>query len=277
MFGYVVINKPELKFKEFDVYQSYYCGLCKTLKEKYGSRAQISLNFDLNFISILLSGLYEPETKIGESRCVMHPLSKHTTRYNECVDYAAKMTIVLTYFKCEDDWLDERKISKQAYKRLLRKAYQEIKEEYPDKLAHIETCLHCINDYESQGITNLDEISKYFGEAMGEICAYKDDEWHDELYEFGFYLGKFIYFIDAYEDIEQDLKKGTYNPFKELYQTDQFEDKCKDILELMISEATMAFERLPIIENAAIIRNILYGGVWNKYELVRQKRLEGRK
>ena len=156
MFGYVVINKPELKFKEFDVYQSYYCGLCKTLKEKYGSRAQISLNFDLNFISILLSGLYEPETKIGESRCVMHPLSKHTTRYNECVDYAAKMTIVLTYFKCEDDWLDERKISKQAYKRLLRKAYQEIKEEYPDKLAHIETCLHCINDYESQGITNLD-------------------------------------------------------------------------------------------------------------------------
>ena len=186
MFGYVVINKPELKFKEFDVYQSYYCGLCKTLKEKYGSRAQISLNFDLNFISILLSGLYEPETKIGESRCVMHPLSKHTTRYNECVDYAAKMTIVLTYFKCEDDWLDERKISKQAYKRLLRKAYQEIKEEYPDKLAHIETCLHCINDYESQGITNLDEISKYFGEVMGEICAYKDDEWHDELYEFGF-------------------------------------------------------------------------------------------
>ena len=126
MFGYVVINKPELKFKEFDVYQSYYCGLCKTLKEKYGSRAQISLNFDLNFISILLSGLYEPETKIGESRCVMHPLSKHTTRYNECVDYAAKMTIVLTYFKCEDDWLDECKISKQAYKRLLRKAYQEI-------------------------------------------------------------------------------------------------------------------------------------------------------
>ena len=207
----------------------------------------------------------------------MHPLSKHTTSYNECVDYAAKMTIVLTYFKCEDDWLDERKISKQAYKRLLRKAYQEIKEEYPDKLAHIETCLHCINDYESQGITNLDEISKYFGEVMGEICAYKDDEWHDELYEFGFYLGKFIYFIDAYEDIEQDLKKGTYNPFKELYQTDQFEDKCKDILELMISEATMAFERLPIIENAAIIRNILYGGVWNKYELVRQKRLEGRK
>ena len=77
---------------------------------------------------------------------------------------------------------------------MLRKAYQEIKEEYPDKLAHIETCLHCINDYESQGITNLDEISKYFGEVMGEICAYKDDEWHDELYEFGYaFLNNLLY------------------------------------------------------------------------------------
>lgn len=276
MFGYVVVNKPELKFREFDVYQSYYCGLCKTLKEKYGNLARISLNFDLNFISILLSGLYEPETTIKESRCVIHPVHKHTLRHNECVDYAAKMTIVLTYFKCEDDWLDERKLSKQAYKKLLKKSYLAIKDEYPQKITKIESCLHKINDYEKQGITNLDEISKCFGEVMGEICAYKNDEWRDELYEFGFYLGKFIYFIDAYEDIEDDLKKGTYNPFKELYKTDLFEDKCKDVLELMISEATLAFERLPIIENAAIIRNILYGGVWTKYELVKQKRLEGR-
>lgn len=277
MFGYVVINKPEMKFKEFDIYHSYYCGLCKTLKDKYGLRAQVSLNFDMNFLAILLSGLYEPDTKLKNERCIIHPLKKHQARYNECVDYAAKMTIVLTYFKCEDDWLDERKISRQTYKKLIKKAYNKVKKEYPDKVDEIEKCLHKINDYEKQGLNNLDEVSKYFGRVMGLICAYKNDEWYDELYELGFYLGKFIYFIDAYEDIEQDLKKGTYNPFKELYQTDQFEDKCKDILELMISEATMAFERLPIIENAAIIRNILYGGVWNKYELVRQKRLEGRK
>lgn len=277
MFGYVVINKPELKFKEFDVYQSYYCGLCKTLKEKYGSRAQISLNFDLNFISILLSGLYEPETKIGESRCVMHPLSKHTTRYNECVDYAAKMTIVLTYFKCEDDWLDEQKFSKQMYKKLINKAYTKVKEEYYDKVSNIEKCLHKINEYEKQDFNNLDEVSKCFGEVMGLICAYKEDEWYSELYQLGFYLGRFIYFIDAYEDIEDDLEKETYNPFKELYQTKQFEEKCKDILELMISEATLAFERLPIIENATIIRNILYSGVWTKYEMIKKKRMEGRK
>ncbi|MFQ6792792.1 MAG: DUF5685 family protein [Thomasclavelia sp.] len=276
MFGYVVVNKPDLTFREFDLYQSYYCGLCKTLKEKYGSKAQISLNFDLNFISILLTGLYEPETQVEMKRCFVHPMKKHMTRYNECVDYAAKMTIVLTYYKCEDDWQDERKLSKQAYKKLINKAYQEVKAEYPNKVAKIEASLGKIFDYEKQDKINFDEISNHFGVVMGEICAYKDDEWYDELYHLGFYLGKFIYFIDAYEDIESDLKKGTFNPFKDLYQTNEFEDKCKEILELMISEATMAFERLPIIENANLIRNILYGGVWTRYMMVKQKRLEGK-
>lgn len=88
---------------------------------------------------------------------------------------------------------------------------------------------------------------------------------------------KVIYFIDAYEDIEDDLEKENYNPLKQIYQTAQFDERCKNILELMISEATMAFERMPIIENAAIIRNILYSGVWTKYELIKKKRMEGRK
>lgn len=277
MFGYVIVNKPEMKFKEFDVYHSYYCGLCKTLKDKYGMKAQVSLNFDLTFLGILLSGLYEPETKLTNERCIMHPLGKHLTRYNECLDYAAKMTIVLTYFKCEDDWLDERKISRQAYKKLIKREYDKIKLEYPQKISKIENCLHQINSYEKQELHNLDEISRYFGEVMAEICAYKDDEWHDELYDLGFYLGKFIYFIDAYEDIESDLKKGTYNPFKELYQTDEYEQRCKEILELMISEAALSFERMPIIENSEIIRNILYSGVWTKYEYIKKKRMEGRK
>ena len=89
MFGYVVVNKPEMKFKEFDVYHAYYCGLCKTLKNNYGLRAQAALNFDMNFLAILLSGLYEPKLEMTNDRCVMHPLKKHQECYNAFVDYAA--------------------------------------------------------------------------------------------------------------------------------------------------------------------------------------------
>ena len=276
MFGYVVVNKQEMKFKDYDIYHSYYCGLCRSLKDNYGLKAQVSLNFDMNFLGILLSALYEVDTVTKQERCIMNPLKKHQASYNECIDYAAKMTIVLTYFKCEDDWLDERKISRQTYKKLIQNSYEKIKAEYPSKVEQIEQCLHKINDYEKQGLHNLDEISKYFGKVMGQIFQYRNDEWSDELYELGFYLGKFIYFIDAYEDIEEDLEKGNYNPLKQLYQTEEFESRCKDILEMMISQATLAFERLPIIEYSEIIRNILYSGVWTKYELIKNKRMEGK-
>ena len=55
MFGYIVMNKPEIKFKDFDLYRSFYCGLCRELKSKYGISGQISLTYDMTFVVILLS------------------------------------------------------------------------------------------------------------------------------------------------------------------------------------------------------------------------------
>lgn len=69
MFGYIVINQSEMKFKEYDVYRSYYCGLCQSLKERYGVLGQLSLNYDMTFILMLLTGLYEPEEQEPVQMC----------------------------------------------------------------------------------------------------------------------------------------------------------------------------------------------------------------
>lgn len=272
MFGYVIINKQELKFKEYDVYHSYYCGLCRTLKDKYGSIGQISLNYDMTFLVMLLTGVYEPETKIEEHRCKIHPIHKQAMRINEFSEYASKMTIVLTYYKCLDDWNDERKYSRKGYLQLLKKKFEEIRKEYPKKIKIIEENLEKIHVYETNGNYTIDDISRCFGLVMAEICTYKEDQWQDELYQVGFYLGKFIYLIDAYEDIEKDIKKNTFNPFKEKFKEDGFEEYCYHLLEMMIAESTLYFEKLPIIENVEILRNILYSGIWSKYVLVKKKR-----
>ena len=66
MFGYVMVNKQELKFKEFDQYHAYYCGLCRVLREKYGFSGQFALTYDCTFLVMFLTGLYEPEEKIEE-------------------------------------------------------------------------------------------------------------------------------------------------------------------------------------------------------------------
>lgn len=68
MFGYVVVNQSEMKFKEYDVYRSYYCGLCQSLKERYGVLGQLSLNYDMTFILMLLTGLYEPKEQEDQCR-----------------------------------------------------------------------------------------------------------------------------------------------------------------------------------------------------------------
>ena len=110
MFGYVVMNKPEIKFKDFDLYRSFYCGLCRELRERYGVTGQISLTYDMTFVILLLSGLYEPPTRKGTTRCIIHPVRKQPVRKNAITEYAADMNVFLAYYKCEDDWKDEKKL-----------------------------------------------------------------------------------------------------------------------------------------------------------------------
>lgn len=109
---------------------------------------------------------------------------------------------------------------------------------------------------------------------MAEVFVYKDDMWKDDLYKVGFYLGKYIYLLDAYEDIEQDVKTGDYNPFKEYHKGEQFDEQVLHLLLMMIGECTDAFERLPLVENAEILRNILYSGVWVRYGKAKSSRID---
>ena len=100
MFGYIVVNKPELKIKDFDVYQSFYCGLCRSLHSMFGRRSQITLNYDLTFLAVLLSGLYEPKQTLHEERCIVHPMQKHKKLANPCIEYASEMTCLLYTSRC---------------------------------------------------------------------------------------------------------------------------------------------------------------------------------
>ncbi|MEG0354808.1 MAG: DUF5685 family protein [Lachnospiraceae bacterium] len=272
MFGYVMINKQELKFKDFDFYHACYCGLCKTLKERYGLSGQLSLNYDMTFVILLLGGLYEPESERLETRCIAHPLEKHPCLVNEYTQYAADMNVLLTYYKCQDDWEDERKKSRLLYAKLLEKDCKRVSKQYPQKANVITEKLRELSIQEQKGTMDIDYMAGLFGEIMAAILVYREDEWKPLLQKMGMYLGKFIYLADAYEDIREDVKNHSYNPLNFAYQQDDFEQECKTILTMLIAECSKAFEELPIIENADILRNILYSGIWYRYEKVREER-----
>lgn len=275
MFGYIIINKGEMKFKEFDVYHSYYCGLCQALKEEYGMAGQISLSYDMTFLVMLLGSLYEPETRVWQTKCAAHPFEKHMVRSNEFSPYGADMNLLFSYYKCRDDWADERKVTRLAYGKLLKKAYRSICARYGEKARRIDNLLRELSQEEKRQNQDIDHMAGIFGEVMGEIMAVRDDEWKESLRAMGSYLGKFIYLMDAYEDIEEDIKKGSYNPLIKKFDNPDFEEEMKTILTMIMSDCCREFEKLPVIENVEILRNILYSGIWYKYEMVRQKREEG--
>ena len=272
MFGYIIVNKAEMKFKEFDVYHSYYCGLCRKLKEKYGAMGQLSLSYDMTFLLMLLSGLYEPETEVSSCKCIAHPFENHTTRINIFTDYMADMNVLFTYYKCQDDWEDEKKVLKLIYGKLLEGKTKKARQMYMDKFRKIDLLMHDMAEVEKSGKADIDTMAGLFGQVMTQIVVCREDEWTENLSRFAFYLGKFIYLLDAYEDVESDIKKGTYNPLKKKYETPGFEEDSRTILTMMMSECCKEFEKLPILENVEILRNILYSGVWYRYETVREKR-----
>lgn len=274
MFGYVVVNRQELKLRELELYQSYYCGFCQVLKRKYGLKGQLTLSYDMTFLILLLKELYEEPDQAGEYRCAAHPMSKHVARWNSFTEYAADMNILLSWYHCMDDWEDEHKVLKRGYAAALKKAFRRVQAKYPDKAAVIGEQLKQLRACEKAGEKDLDLVAGCFGTIMAEVFVYRQDEWQEELGAIGFFLGKFIYLMDAYEDIEKDEKCGCYNPFAGKAGQKGFEEETYQILRMMMAECSRAFEKLPILENTEILRNILYSGVWCRYEMVRSRRKE---
>lgn len=266
MFGYVNINKQELKVKEYYKYKAYYCGLCHQLKQNYGRFGQMTLTYDMTFLIIVLTSLYESQVNQIRKRCLAHPTVKHDMIMNEISDYAADMNIALTYHKFLDDWSDDHSVLGLGGANLLKRRYKKIERQYPRQCERIRICLEQLALLEKNKETNLDQITRPFGELMGELFVYREDQWKDTLFQLGFYLGKFIYLLDAYDDLEKDIKTGSFNPFESMQKRESFDEDINQILTMMMSECTNAFEKLPLFWDVELLRNILYAGVWKKYD-----------
>ena len=275
MFGYVRINKMDLTFREFDYYKGYYCGLCKYLKENHGEVSRLSLNYDITFLIVILTALYKLDSDITYERCIANPLKKKMRIVNEITEYAASMNILLSYYKLEDNLYDDNgikdKLAYELYKGKLKKAY----EKYPQKAEYIKQQLGNLRELEKQESKSIDKVSNTFGNLMGEIFVYKKDEYEQNLRNIGFNLGKYIYILDAYEDLEEDNNKGRYNPFIDyIDKKEELKNKVDRLISMSLGMATKNIEQLNLEFNKSIIDNIIYSGVYLRYKSILEKGCE---
>ncbi len=274
MFGYININRKELTDENKKAYQAYYCGLCRRLKATCGTRGQMLLNYDMTFLVVLLTGLYEFADESMEITCALHPTRRQSVRLNQATDYAADMNLILAYHNMIDDWRDDRAFVKKAFVKMLDRDYARVMEKYPRRAGAVEMFMKKTVEIEQSRERNLDAVAGLTGEMLGEVFCWKEDEWADELRTLGFYMGKFIYLMDAYEDYDTDLQRNAYNPLVNLNRESgqDFDTLCRLLLTSMMSECAKSFERLPILLHADILRNVLYSGVWSRFEYLQLRK-----
>lgn len=264
MFGYVTASWKELDKNQQVRYNEVYCGICRAIRAQSGNIARIGLSYDMAFLALLLMSLYEPEEESGGKACLLHPVRPRSWTDNTFVRYAADMNVALAYYNCLDDWEDDGKRSAKRMADLFAKHLPGIEQRYPRQCGAIRDCIGTLSALEKAGCDNPDLPAGVFGELMAELLVYEEDIWAPSLRQMGVSLGRFIYLLDAALDYDKDKRKGKYNPYLAMG-TGKDWDRWEEYLVLTMGRCTDAFEKLPLVQDKALLDNILYSGVWVNY------------
>lgn len=269
MFGYIIPDQQAMTPEARDRYRTAYCGLCRRAAALHGMAGRMTLSYDLTFLNLLLSSLYEGETPVvaETGRCPVHPIRPIHWRYSGPTDYCADIGLALHYYSAQDKWEDDRSPLGLGYMKLLDQRRRDAEARWPRACQAITDGLDQLARYEAEGCEDLDLVSGSFGGLMAELFDYKQDRWSPELRTIGYSIGKYIYLLDAWDDLERDKRKGSYNPLRRISAEPDYEDQMREIFELLLAQAAAAFRRLPCVEDADLLENILYSGIWLKYNV----------
>lgn len=285
MFGYVEPDKPELKIREFDVFRGYYCSLCKTIGRRFGQVPRLSLSYDLTFLYIMLDSTDLFPIRGKMERCIAHPLKKrYVVTSNIFAEYASDMNIILTYYNLKDKWMDDKNLLGGTGSLALKRSFKKVKKRHPEKCLAIEGYLNQLSILEKDGCASIDEAAEPFASLMRELfeCGHiKDESKRKTLGWMGYNLGRWIYLLDAFDDVEKDLKQKSYNPILRQYDykgddVKAFKETIRDSMNFSLtysmSEIEKAYSLLDIEKNKGILDNILYSGLIVKTDKVLQGR-----
>jgi len=286
MFGYVTPLKDELKVREYQEFRSYYCGLCFHIKKHFGNLPRMILNYDMTFLALLLDSLSPKESLIAQKVCMTNPIKKKPVLLdNQALSYAAAMNVALVYFKLLDDQHDDHSLKSKT----LALGLKPYKNKFPVSMNAIYTIIETnLNELtlleDNKNFSSIDEIAHPFSLIVAHIfkdypfeMVNDDIALREHLFQFGYSLGKWIYVIDALDDLEKDMKKNKFNPLDFLYNKENlsFEalfPKIKDRVGFTLlncgASAKEHLEALPLQRNEAILHNIISLGMMDKYTKV---------
>jgi hypothetical protein len=277
MFGYIIPDKSELKMKEYELFRAYYCGVCKSMGRSFGPISRFALSYEAVFLGLLLSAVNKEKSTLNKEACFANPFKrKWVVKHNKYVDFAADINVILTYYKLIDNWKDERHIPSYAAKLLFKNGYNKASKVNSVIDSAIRSALEKQSKLELEKCSSIDEAAEPTAVMIREIlligCKDSDTSVQRAMEWLGYNIGKWIYTIDAYDDIEKDIKNGSYNPLLLQYNyngqsVEEFKNKVKPDIErdlfYTLSQAANSIELLDM-KHKGIIENIVYMGMNSK-------------
>lgn len=264
MFGYIAPQKDELKVRELAEYNGIYCGLCKTIGRRYSQLARLCLSYDCAFLAALIMGMY-PCGGYEKKRCALKPFKKPCmcARNSAALDFAADANVLLSYYKMEDDWRDEKKLSAFFGRLLLSCSAKKAARNAPELADAIQSGLCDISAVEARGSSEIDEAAHAFAAMMSCAAALAPvpADMKDTLRSFMFDLGRWLYLIDAWDDRKKDSKTGSYNVFN-IAGADS--ERARFVLNCNINEAIKLFELIDFKSGFGLLDNIIHLGIVEK-------------
>ena len=271
MFGYVRVNKPEMKVKEYEVYRGIYCSLCKSMRKGFGALSTLTLSYDLTFFALCRMSFGGKIPSFSGGRCPYNPSKKCNYCQNgeEELKYAAAVSLMMFYFKVKDNISDGSFFRRFLMYLILPYAllkYKKAKKLYPEAALIIEKVMAEQSLAEKSGTDSPDMAAHSSADALGRLLNYGFDS--ENIYRFGYAVGKFVYLCDALDDISKDIKNKSYNVYVNKYSlmgepSAEIKEEIKMSLNMCIAMACDAYEKTENKSLSPIIENIIYEGTEN--------------
>lgn len=283
MLGYVRAYKPELKFREYDVYKGVYCTLCKTLLRRYTPIGQLFLSYDATFFAILLFSVSNTCPAMHPSRCCFNPIKRcYSCGKGEILDFCADVSVILFYYKLADD-LHDRGAFKKLLAVLLFPAAWCMHRKAARLQPRAESIVSALSqkqaELEKDPCCALDVAAQPSADGLRQLAALFEGQ--DAFCRLVYLLGRFVYLIDAVDDVQNDIKTGNFNPLKALYlrEPNEFNDRVLEMLNLNIGEMLRCYDEISFKRYDEIVYNVLFNGLYNsaKYVTAEQKSKDRRR
>ena len=275
MFGYIRPVQPQLRVCELEVYKSVYCGLCRRLGESFGPLARLTLNYDFTFLALMAMAVGEEEPRLVPGRCMLNPLKKSLfCESSEPLGMAADLAILVLGHKLKDDREDEgaaRRIGAAAGWMAASRAFGQAALRQPEAARVLEEAMARQGELERAGCPQVDEAAEPTALSLAAMFRQLSSQEGQRrvLDRLGYLVGRYVYLIDALDDLEEDLSRGGYNPFAaregltapQPEQISRIREDARGTLYLTIGEIGRTYNLLEVRRFGPILENILFLGL----------------